>query len=134
MKIKYTPQLRDDDGAVLRDDDGKPLFDEDGIEIWEFDENDLLIGEIKLLEKVTKLTFGEFGEMLERDSLTAIMALVWIFRRRHDFDLRIDDDDDVSVSEIEVITKDEPDDDGDDEGKAPDPSESDTPAGDAQVA
>ncbi len=92
MKIIYTPQ----DNPV----EGREEIDADLTSLW--------VGEVKLLEKTLKMTFQEIGEQLERGSATHLMAIVWIYRRRQNMDLRIDDMDDVMrLSEVEIIEDDE---------------------------
>ncbi len=101
MKIIYTPQDNPVEGREEIDADLTSLF----------------VGEIKLLEKTLKMTFQEIGEQLERGSATHLMAIVWIYRRRHNMDLRIDDMDDVMrLSELEIVT-----DEADEEAQDADP-------------
>lgn len=87
MKIVYTP--RDNPEAV---------------EEFEVDLTDLWVGEVKLLEKVMKETIVEFGDAMEAGSFTHMMALMWIYRRRTNRELRIDDiDDTIRMSELEPV-------------------------------
>ena len=92
MKIIYTPQENPVEGREEIDADLTSLF----------------VGEVKLLEKTLKMTFQEIGEQLERGSATHLMAVVWIYRRRHNLELRIDDMDDVMrLSELEIKVDDD---------------------------
>jgi hypothetical protein len=75
---------------------------------WEFDLEDLTVGETKALERALNLTFLEIGNQFERGSVTVNFAFLWIFRRRTEPSLRIGDMDDISWSELKV-TSDEPD-------------------------
>lgn len=99
MKIIYTPQ---------DNPEGREEIDADLTALW--------VGEIKLLEKVLACTFMELGEMLERGSFTHMLALIWIYRRRADRELRIDDMDDViRLSELEILPDDDEVEAGDDD-------------------
>lgn len=87
MRVIYTPQ----DNPI----DGREEIDADLMNMW--------VGEVKLLEKVLGMTFQEIGEALQRGSATHMLALVWIYRRRQNMDLRLDDMDDVMrLSELEI--------------------------------
>lgn len=50
---------------------------------WDFDPKRLMMAELEAIEKVTGLTFIEFGEGLNKGSAKAMRALVWILRKRH---------------------------------------------------
>lgn len=81
---------------------------------WAIDVEELKIGEIKVFEKVTGLTMAEIGDALERGSFTVMVTLLWLFRRRHEPDLKLSDFDDIRVTEFQV----EADDDEADEAEA----------------
>jgi hypothetical protein len=101
MKIIYTPQ----DNPEAREE-----IDADLTSLW--------VGEVKLLEKTLKMTFQEIGEALTRGSATHLMAIVWIYRRRQNTDLRIDDmDDTIRLSELEIRADDEDEAEGEDDPK-----------------
>ena len=92
MKIVYTPR-------------DNPI---EGREEIPVDLDDLWVGEVKLLEKVMKETIGEFGQAMERGSFTHMMALMWIYRRRTNLELRLDDiDETIRVSELEPVLDDD---------------------------
>lgn len=91
MKIVYTPR-------------DNPI---EGREEFAVDLDDLWVGEVKLLEKVMKETIAEFGQAMERGSFTHMMALMWIYRRRTNRELRLDDiDDTIRMSELEPVLDD----------------------------
>ena len=111
MKIIYTPQENPVEGREEIDADLTSLF----------------VGEVKLLEKTLKMTFQEIGEQLERGSATTLLAIVWIYRRRHNTDLRIDDMDDViRLSDLEIVV--------DDEDEEVDPKDDDPVTPDAEAS
>jgi len=86
MKIIYTPQ----DNPV------------DGREEHDADLTSLLVGEVKLLEKVLGATFQEIAEGLEKGSATYMLALLWIYRRRRNTALELNDMDHIMrLSELE---------------------------------
>jgi hypothetical protein len=74
---------------------------------WEFDVNALTIGECKLLEKVQGQTTQQFGEDLANGSMTAMAALLWILRKRHEPDLMLNDLDDIQVGALLTVEDDE---------------------------
>lgn len=91
MKIIFTP-----DGDAER------------AEEYPIDIQDLWVGEVKLLEKVLKETIVEIGEHLDAGSFTHMMAVLWIYRRRNDRDLRLDDiDDQVKISWLIPVFEDD---------------------------
>lgn len=49
---------------------------------WEFEFERLLSPEVMAIEKLTKMSFGEWTQAVGSQSMTAIHALVWIFLKR----------------------------------------------------
>lgn len=88
---------------------------------WTVDPNKLTIGEIKLLERSAGQTLGELGDLANRGSFSAMVAFLWIFRRRNEPDLRFDAMDDIPATDISMDMEDEA-----DEGE--DPKEEEPPA------
>ena len=60
-------------------------------ETVEFDTERITNVEGMAIERVTGMLFGEWGELLNKGSMLAITALVWIIRKRQDPPLRFDD-------------------------------------------
>lgn len=69
-------------------------------EEWAFSEDDLTIGEVKLLEKVHGLPFGDISELLGRGSMTAIASLIWLMRKRSEPAMQLTDLDDIKLGDI----------------------------------
>jgi hypothetical protein len=70
---------------------------------WEFDLDDLTVGETKALERALDLTFMEIGQQFEKGSVSVTFAFLWIFRRRDEPNLRIGDMDDIPWSELKLV-------------------------------
>lgn len=49
---------------------------------WEFDPQEMLDVEATAIERVTGLTYAEFGEKFLKGSILAWKALLWVLRRR----------------------------------------------------
>lgn len=84
-----------------------PRDDEAGKREWEFDEDRMLVGEVKLIEKVTGGTLQEFWELLQRGSYSNIVVLFWIMRRRSEPGVALTDFDDIEVNELQIEGDDE---------------------------
>lgn len=70
---------------------------------WDIDPDELFIGEIKALESTTGMTLGELGDGANRGSFTAMLAFLWIFRRRDEPGLSYDAMDAVPARQLELI-------------------------------
>lgn len=55
---------------------------------WTFTPERLLSSEAEAIEKVTKMTYAEFGQALVKGSMTARRALLWVFLKREEPNLR----------------------------------------------
>lgn len=55
---------------------------------WTFTPDRLLSSEAEAIEKVTGLTYEEFGQALIKGSMTARRALLWVLLKREDAPLR----------------------------------------------
>jgi hypothetical protein len=55
---------------------------------WTFQPEKLLSSEAEALEKVTGMTYQEFGQALIKGSATARRALLWVYLKREDAPLR----------------------------------------------
>lgn len=55
---------------------------------WTFDPQKLLSSEAEAIEKVTGLTYEEFGQALVKGSAAARRALLWVYLKREDAPLR----------------------------------------------
>lgn len=69
MLFKYTPE-----GATERE--------------WTFSPEKLMASEAEAIEKVTGLTYEEFGQALIKGSVAARRALLWVLLKREDAPLR----------------------------------------------
>lgn len=69
-------------------------------EEWSFSEDDLTIGEVKLLEKVHAAPFGDISDLLGRGSMTALASLIWVMRKRSQPGLQLADLDDIKLGDI----------------------------------
>lgn len=69
---------------------------------WEFDADDLTGDQVILLEDTLDLTFEEWSERLNKGSMKAMLALVWIFRRETDKDLSWTDAKKIRLSALSV--------------------------------
>jgi hypothetical protein len=63
----------------------------DGDQVWPFKPDRLLTTEAEAIEKVTGLTFGEWGAELMKGGAAARRSLVWVLRKRQDPPLRYRD-------------------------------------------
>jgi hypothetical protein len=50
---------------------------------WEFKPDRLLTTEAEAIERVTGMTYAEFGEKLMNGGMTARRAMVWVLRKRN---------------------------------------------------
>lgn len=69
MKLTYTPE------------DGEP-------QVWSFSADKLMTTEAEAVEKVTGMSYDEFGTALVRGRATAKRAVVWVLRKRSEPTLR----------------------------------------------
>ena len=74
---------------------------------YEFDQDKFMLSEATAIEKVCGCTFQEWGERLQKGSMEAIQALVWIVQKRVNPELRFKDVD-FPLASIEIV-EDEPD-------------------------
>lgn len=51
-------------------------------EVWDVDLNKLMNAESEAIEKRTGMTYTEFGDALQRGSVSAMHALLWVLRKR----------------------------------------------------
>lgn len=57
---------------------------------FEFDPTKLMNPEAEAIERVTKMTFGEWGTAVTKGSMTAVHALLWVMLKRSDPTLAYD--------------------------------------------
>lgn len=101
-----------------------PTENPEARETWDVDENDLFVGECKVLEKVLGATMMEIGELVQRGSFTAMLAFIWVLRKRSNPTLRLNDMDNViRVSELSVDEDDDAETEDDPEGPKEEPAE-----------
>lgn len=61
------------------------VYKPEGVEKrWPFDPDDLMVDEAELIERYTKLSFAEWLAMVNRGSMLAYRALLFVFLRRDD--------------------------------------------------
>jgi hypothetical protein len=63
--------------VVYTPDEGEP-------QRWPFKPGRVMATEAEAIEKVTGYSFQEWGDAMEKGSATALRALVWILRKRHE--------------------------------------------------
>ncbi len=76
-----------------------------GDQSWEFELGRMLNVEIMAIERQTGMTAAEFEDALNKGSMTAHTALVWVIRKRTEPELRFEDvvfnASDLDVSPVE---------------------------------
>lgn len=70
-------------------------------EAFEFDESHMTNVEGMAIERATGMLYGEWAEALQKGSMLAQTALVWVVKKRREPALRFDD---VVFSSVEVET------------------------------
>jgi len=90
-----------------------------GVE-YEFSEATLTNREAMELEKVTGVTFGEFGTLLEKGSAVALTAVVWLLQKRDNPSLKFSEVE-FSFDNFEVVDEEAP-------------AEADAPAGPTEAS
>lgn len=78
---------------------------------WELSSEDLSVGEVCDLEDATGKSFMEVADGLRRGSMSSMMGLLWVVRRRDEPGLAFEDLRAVRVSDLRVA--------GDDGDEAP---------------
>jgi hypothetical protein len=73
---------------------------------WDFAPEKLMNPESEAIERVTKMTFGEWADAVTRGSVTAIHALLWVLLKRADPTLTYDAVQ-FSLSEVDFELTDE---------------------------
>lgn len=68
------------------------VYKPDGVEPrkWDFAPEKLMNVESEAIERVTKMTYTEWGHAVERGSVTALHALLWVLMKRSDPTLTYD--------------------------------------------
>jgi len=81
--------------------------DEGAPTVWPFKPDRLLTTEAEAVERVTGLTYSEFGQAIFKGSTTAYRALVWVLRKRNgEPDIRFKDVD-FYIGQLEIDLDDE---------------------------
>ena len=85
-------------------------------ETFELDPQRLMFAEARAVEKVTGLTFKEYGGALSSGSMTAMQAFMWVAAKRVHPELTFSDLDEWEVSDFALESE------GESEGEATDPT------------
>lgn len=80
--------------------------------VYEFDQDRLTNVECMAIEKVTGLTFGEWADALQKRSMLAVTALVWVVRKRDEPTLRFSDVE-FNVASLDITDDEQPEEAGD---------------------
>jgi hypothetical protein len=74
---------------------------------WEFKPDRLMTTEAEAIERVTGMTYGEFGESLMKGGMTARRSMVWVLRKRNGEPTLKFRDVDFPVGDVEITLDDE---------------------------
>lgn len=78
---------------------------------WELTSDDLTVGEVLLLEERLNMTMAEIASAEYRGSVTVLMTMWWIARKRDEPTLKFSDLRDVKAADLKAEYVDEEDDD-----------------------
>ncbi len=86
--------------------------------VWEFDENELFVDEARIVKKHAAMGVNEFGRGLQTGDPDALVAMLWITKRRAGIEVQWKDFDHFNLATIAMVDEtpditdgDDPDDD-----------------------